>query len=366
MAQHRIYHINDRINITPILLVVFIAQLSLGTSSLAVDLPPELPLWDKLPQDYAVGYNVKEQLRLYKARPGCPSGLNRVFSSVSSPTYSIHRPKKPNGVGLVICPGGGFRDVWLDREGHDLAIWLKDHNVTSLVLKYRTRVSDGNDWTPPWQEYQRAVQADGRQAIRILRTRASDLGLQPNKIGICGFSAGGHLAISCALRTSSSHEIRPELTHKITRGDPIVTVTEQGTLESSDNTEIKCKVRGQNTIIWVIERIREIGIRRALGAKRLHIIQQFLTETVVLSAGGGLLGVLFGLLCGPLFRGFRTGITMISPDLLPPIVYTLEPRIAPWSVVLSLIISLGVGIVFGIYPTRQAAYMDPIEALRHE
>jgi putative ABC transport system permease protein len=116
----------------------------------------------------------------------------------------------------------------------------------------------------------------------------------------------------------------------------------------------------------VTERTREIGIRRALGATRQRIIQQFLTETVVLTASGGLLGVLFGLLCGPLFRGLRSAATMMSPDLLPPIVHTLEPRIALWSVVLSLIISLSVGIVFGIYPARQAAYMDPIEALRHE
>ena len=116
----------------------------------------------------------------------------------------------------------------------------------------------------------------------------------------------------------------------------------------------------------VTERTREIGIRRALGATRQHIIQQFLTETVVLTASGGLLGVMFGLLCGPLFRGFRGAVTVMSPDLLPPIVHTLEPRIAPWSVALSLFISLGVGLMFGVYPARQAAYMDPIEALRHE
>lgn len=116
----------------------------------------------------------------------------------------------------------------------------------------------------------------------------------------------------------------------------------------------------------VTERTREIGIRRALGATRKHIISQFLTETVVLTASGGLLGVLFGVLCGPLFRGLRAGLTLMSPDLLPPIVYSLEPRIAPWSVILSLIISLGVGLIFGVYPARQAAYMDPIEALRHE
>ncbi len=116
----------------------------------------------------------------------------------------------------------------------------------------------------------------------------------------------------------------------------------------------------------VTERTREIGIRRALGATRQHIIQQFLIETVVLTASGGLLGVLFGLWCGPLFRGLRSAVAMMSPDLMPPIVHTLEPRIAPWSVILSLFISLGVGLVFGVYPARQAAHMDPIEALRHE
>jgi putative ABC transport system permease protein len=116
----------------------------------------------------------------------------------------------------------------------------------------------------------------------------------------------------------------------------------------------------------VTERTREIGVRRALGATRRHIIQQFLTETVVLTASGGLLGVLFGIQCGPIFRAARTLLTTMAPDSLPPIVQTLEPRIAPWSVYLALFISIGVGILFGVYPARQAAYMDPIEALRHE
>lgn len=116
----------------------------------------------------------------------------------------------------------------------------------------------------------------------------------------------------------------------------------------------------------VTERTREIGIRRALGAKRSHIIQQFLVETLVLTGSGGLLGVLCGLMCGPLFRTTRTIVTAFSPDLLPPIVYTLEPRIALWSVLLSLFISLGVGLLFGLYPARRAAMMNPIEALRHE
>ena len=116
----------------------------------------------------------------------------------------------------------------------------------------------------------------------------------------------------------------------------------------------------------VTERTREIGVRRALGATRGHIIEQFLTETIVLTASGGLLGVLFGLLCGPIFRTGRAIMTTFTPDSLPPIVQTLEPRIAPWSVLLALVISVGVGVLFGVYPARQAAHMDPIEALRHE
>ena len=180
-------------------LAVFAAALSFGTSSPAVELPPEVPLWEKGSPELAVQHDVKEQVRSLQPEPGSLSGLNRAYSSVSSPTYSIHRPRKPNGVGVVICPGGGFRDVWIDREGHDLAIWLKDHNVTSLVLKYRTRPADLKT-ANAWQDYQRAVRSDGWQAVRILRKQAKDLGLQPDKIGICGFSAGGQLALVCALQ----------------------------------------------------------------------------------------------------------------------------------------------------------------------
>lgn len=116
----------------------------------------------------------------------------------------------------------------------------------------------------------------------------------------------------------------------------------------------------------VTERTREIGIRRALGAKRRDIIHQFLVETLVLTGSGGLLGVLCGLMCGPIFHFVRWLLVQISPELLPPTIMTLEPRIALWSVLLSVFISLGVGLLFGLYPARRAAAMNPIEALRHE
>jgi putative ABC transport system permease protein len=119
----------------------------------------------------------------------------------------------------------------------------------------------------------------------------------------------------------------------------------------------------------VTERTREIGIRRALGATRRDIVQQFLWETVVLSGTGGLLGIAFGFLCKPTVAGVQWTIATLFPKLaasMPPNIRNLEPRIAPWSIVLALVISVAVGIVFGLYPARRAANMDPIEALRHE
>ncbi len=119
----------------------------------------------------------------------------------------------------------------------------------------------------------------------------------------------------------------------------------------------------------VTERTREIGIRRALGATRSDIVQQFLAEAVVLTVSGGAAGVLVGYLCGPVLRAVRFVALRVAPEAmaqLPDVVHRLEPRIATWSVITSLLVSIGVGVLFGLYPAVRAARMDPIEALRHE
>ncbi len=100
----------------------------------------------------------------------------------------------------------------------------------------------------------------------------------------------------------------------------------------------------------VTERTREIGVRRALGARRRDIVVQFLVETVVLTIGGGIAGVALGVLIPTVVSHLRD-------------IYTI---VTPWSLIIAFGISALVGIVFGIYPAQRAANLDPIEALRHE
>lgn len=100
------------------------------------------------------------------------------------PTITSWLPAKPNGQGVVVFPGGGYRGLAVDHEGKQIAQWLNSQGIAAFVVKYRL----GPRYHHP------SMLLDGQRAIRTVRSRAEKLGLATNRIGVWGFSAGGHLA----------------------------------------------------------------------------------------------------------------------------------------------------------------------------
>ncbi len=113
-------------------------------------------------------------------------------STADKPELTIYRPEKPNGTAVVICPGGGYGFLAMDHEGKQVAEFFTNLGVTAFVLKYRIVAKDRPGplgQAPLW---------DAQRAIRLVRAKAKDYGVDPKKIGVMGFSAGGHLASTAA------------------------------------------------------------------------------------------------------------------------------------------------------------------------
>ncbi|MBP3960581.1 alpha/beta hydrolase [Gemmata sp. G18] len=113
-------------------------------------------------------------------------------SATDKPELTAYRPAKPNGAAVVVCPGGGYGFLADDHEGKQVAEFFTKAGVTAFVLKYRIV---GKDRPGPLGE---APLSDAQRAIRLVRAKAKDYGIDPKRVGIMGFSAGGHLASTAA------------------------------------------------------------------------------------------------------------------------------------------------------------------------
>jgi acetyl esterase/lipase len=150
-----------------------------------------------------------------------PTRRWRGIRNVTIPTITVYRPDSglQTGAGVVVCPGGGYRLLAYDYEGTDVAEWFAARGVTAFLLKYRvdpsapdpddfTReniklleaiVADREGWMRSLDVSRDRAVADGIQALKVVRQRAGPLGVDPDKLGMIGFSAGAGLAIGVAL-----------------------------------------------------------------------------------------------------------------------------------------------------------------------
>ena len=124
-------------------------------------------------------------------------GGERVVSSVHKPSLTVYLPSKgaATGAAVIIAPGGGHRELWTDHEGHNVARWLSERGVAAFILKYRLAREKDSTYTIEGHSL-----ADAQRAIRLVRRRAAEWGVRPERIGIMGFSAGGEVAALAAVR----------------------------------------------------------------------------------------------------------------------------------------------------------------------
>ncbi|MFA6598127.1 MAG: alpha/beta hydrolase [Ignavibacteriaceae bacterium] len=146
-------------------------------------------------------------------------GVTRV-KDITQPTMYLYQPKeKTSDATVIICPGGGYSILAIDHEGYDIAKWFNDRGMIAFVLKYRLPQENlfDNKEIRPLQ--------DAQQAIRIVRKHAAKYGISPDKIGIMGFSAGGHLASTASTHfkiqvgeiTDSTVSVRPDFSFDLSR-----------------------------------------------------------------------------------------------------------------------------------------------------
>jgi endo-1,4-beta-xylanase len=158
-------------------------------ASRAADEPAAVVLWpDGAPGARADGGETAVRIA---------EGGERVLSNIHQPTLTPYLPDNGSATGcaVIIAPGGGHRELWSDHEGHNLARWLRDRGIAAFVLLYRLAREDESTYT-----VDEHALGDLQRAIRLVRSRADEWRVKPDRVGVIGFSAGGELAALAAMR----------------------------------------------------------------------------------------------------------------------------------------------------------------------
>jgi len=182
---------------TPFILAIFFTTTAFAGEPVVVDLWP-----GRVPRD--VGIKGAETSRIH---PSPLVGPTKLITNVTKPTITIYPAPKGNNTGtaMVICPGGGYWDLYWELEGEEVATWLNSMGMTGIILKYRCPRRPGDiKGEPPL-----GPQLDAQRAVRIVRSRAAEWGIDPKRIGIVGFSAGGHLSLATA--TNFAKQLYPPI-----------------------------------------------------------------------------------------------------------------------------------------------------------
>jgi acetyl esterase/lipase len=164
----------------------------------SLDKPLVLEIWPGKVPDEPGGIGPEKVVMSQKLtrKQGEVTESTRMVTNVTKPTIAVYRPAKDKdtGTAIVICPGGGYWNLYWELEGEEVAAWLNSLGITGIILKYRVPRRPGE----PQAEPARRPLQDAQRAVSLIRTKAKEWGIAPDRIGMVGFSAGGHLAIATA------------------------------------------------------------------------------------------------------------------------------------------------------------------------
>jgi len=188
-------------------------------------IPNEMPLYPNGIKDNIVTHEQKEIFVDSIVKAGSLSQKDRVFRNVSEPTYMIFPADESNNKHLatIIFPGGGFHNIWVDKEGTDLALWLSKQGITCMVVKHRTNSKDekGN-YIIPMGTYFEALKNDVSASVSTMIGLAGKLKFDSDKIGILGFSSGAFICEWLTFNTVSENKPwKPAFTGLIYGGDKL-------------------------------------------------------------------------------------------------------------------------------------------------
>jgi len=141
----------------------------------------------------APGMPARPPLEVVEDRSSDPVFRDRSAQGIAVPRLAVFRPERPNGAAVLLMPGGGYRYVVVDKEGYELARWLTPRGFTAFVLFYRLP-GDG------WAAGPDVALSDAQRAMRLIRHRHAEYGIDPERVAAMGFSAGGHLCADLGTR----------------------------------------------------------------------------------------------------------------------------------------------------------------------
>jgi acetyl esterase/lipase len=178
--------------------VALLTWLCVAWSAEGADKPLVVPLWPgKVPDDVGdIGPEKVHMSPKLTRKEVEVTESTRLVTNVSKPTITVYRPAKDEdtGTAVLICPGGGYWNLYWELEGEEVAAWLVSQGMTGIILKYRVpRRPD-----EPKSEPARRPLQDAQRAVSLVRSKAREWNIDPKRIGMVGFSAGGHLVIATA------------------------------------------------------------------------------------------------------------------------------------------------------------------------